>query len=204
MLAFSRGARSPQHSPDQHRRAIQSCRLALPQPPSIKGRPRASKKSPICPRRIEAISKSPTTDALIPRIPPGNHTTPAAFGRLSLFSRRRSALFYFHSPPQHVANLGAAEHLSKTPSTLRPSRRRDKPRPHPLRVAVRTRARTGPSSASLPSPNCRLCFRTRQAPAFRPSFVGAPASDIPTGFHNPSIATAVYQICPAIAVALSN
>lgn len=103
---------------DQHRRAIQSCRRCLRL--SIIQRATA---------RIKKITNLPATHRghleiadprtrQSPRIPPGNHFVPAAFDRLSLFSLRLSAFFYFHSPPHSTSPFQAR--LDTSPNPQRP------------------------------------------------------------------------------------
>ena len=130
------GPASPRHS-------ILVGSLSASNSPSITGRPRASKKSPICPRRIEAISKSPTTERANPRASLRPTTFPGCL-RLSFpfFTTPIRPLLFSFLSPQHVAIPGAAGHLSELPSHLC-TRPRDATAPsctHPRSPSIPTSA----------------------------------------------------------------
>lgn len=116
----------------------------------------------------------------------GNHTTPAAFGRSSLFPRRRSALFYFPFPPtQHVAIPGAR--LNTLPSLHQSCAcSSDATTPlHPPRVVIHVRFRIGPRLHRCRHRLPTLVFWTRQPLTLHPSFISAPRRNAPLGSYKP-------------------
>ncbi len=182
------------HSPDQHRRAIQSWSArCLPQTLHPSQGDRAHQKNHQSARDASRPSRNRRPpNALIPAHPSGQPLSPVAFACLSLFSPRLSALFYFpfclptarrhpgrgwtplRTPIAPFAPVPATRqpHLASTPGR-RPSPRR--PQPFSLR-------RCHP----LPSLNCqtsrfgrdRLCRSALRLP-LRPRRTSLPGSTTP-------------------------
>ncbi len=177
------GPASPRHS-------ILVGSLSASNSPSITGRPRASKKSPICPRRIEAISKSPTTERANPRASLRPTTFPGCL-RLSFpfFTTPFRPLLFSFLSPQHVARarLDTSPNCHRTFAPVSATRQ-----PHPAPTPGRRPSPRRPQPFSLrlchplPSPNCqtsrfgrdRLCHPALRLP-LRPRRTSLPGPTTP-------------------------
>jgi len=203
VLTNSRGGCSTARTRASPRHSVLS---ALPQPLSIEGRPRASKKSPICPRRIEAISKSPTSERANPRA--SHRATPRSQLPSPDFHvfhvAHPSSSIFISSPTQHVAIPGAAgtplqvSPLHQPCDPLRDATASQAPAPDHLPPPLLHR----PSSASLPSIDCHPYITDATNPYPSPFVCRFPRpTSLPAGFHNLSTARVAQKICAAIDVA---